>query len=207
LLNMFTLLVATLLLATSQALVYELQNSSSTNSNGTWWVVARVIIKDSSTSTGQTVCNEDIDSTTAGTLCRLSGYKAASIIETNNYTFTNSLNLGYEKVSCGESSNLGGCKFTAVTANTTCTNSNQLVMNCSDHYKASIPTLAVSDLIIPLVLIPACIFYVTLLCYLEYEDVKAKQAKKELAMKQTVTMVLQDKVSDSTPATKESPAV
>ena len=50
--------------------VYELQNSSSSNSNGTWWVVARVVIKVSANSIEQTVCNENIDSITAGTLCR-----------------------------------------------------------------------------------------------------------------------------------------
>lgn len=206
---MCTLLVATLLLASSQALVYELQNSSSSNSNGTWWVVARVVIKVSANSIEQTVCNENIDSITAGTLCRLSGYKAASIITSNEYSFNSSVNLGYEKALCGESSNIGGCDFTAVLANTTCTNLQQLVLNCSDHYKASIPTLSGSDLIIPLVLIPACIFYVTLLCYLEYEDVKAKQEKKQLSMKQTVSKVLQDNITPekSTPVTKEAPAV
>jgi len=204
---MFTLLFATVLLATSQALVYELQNSSTANSNGSWWVIGRVVIKETAASTGQTVCNAAIDDTTASTFCRLSGYKAASIVTDDNYTFTSALTLGYEKASCGASSNIGQCKFTAVTVNTSCTNSDQLVMNCTDHYLASIPDMALSDLILPLILIPGCIFYVTLLLYLEYEDVKAQQEKKELAMKKTVTKVLQDKVADGTAVTKESPAV
>ncbi|KAL5259926.1 hypothetical protein ACHWQZ_G010142 [Mnemiopsis leidyi] len=160
---------------------YELEKPSGTNFNGTGWQISRVVINKNGTK--KTVCGDSVDNSTLLVFCAMSGYmEYEQLSPDNSMSWSQQLSVGHS-AKCGKYDDLSSCTISDISG---CTKS--LIINCTSHYKTVLEAgVSTNDLLLPVILIPVCLLYVIVLCYLESEDVrKAEAARKHMLKADTV---------------------
>lgn len=172
----FLAIVGAVTVQSGDAIAYTLEKPNGDNMNGSGWQISRVVI--SKDNKENTVCGGRMDNATILVLCSMKGYmKYDQLDPDESLTWARDLSIGYS-AKCTKWDDLDSC---TITDNTACTK--LLVINCTSHYEMVLGGgVSTNGMLIPAILIPVCILYVIVLCYLESVDVR----KTEKARKQTL---------------------